>query len=109
MNPLHEKEYDESIELALKHLTQLKLYLYVYLNAALVLVIELFEEQTLNVDLNAINDGSFFKEYTRNEEISRIQIDVSKGEGEVALCHRGFDFISGCLSRLYKVGGFPQS
>ena len=60
-----EKEYDESIELALKHLTQLKLYLYVYLNAALVLVIELFEEQTLNVDLNAINDGSFFKEYTR--------------------------------------------
>lgn len=73
-----EKEYDESIELALKHLTQLKLYLYVYLNAALVLVIELFEEQTLNVDLNAINDGSFFKEYTRKKKSAESKLMLAK-------------------------------
>lgn len=62
--PVTEEQFEESIKSAFAHLEKVKLYLYIYLNAALVQAIELFEEQTRNVDMKDINDGEFLKEYS---------------------------------------------
>lgn len=97
--PVTEEQFEESIKSAFAHLEKVKLYLYIYLNAALVQVIELFEEQTRNVDMKDINDGEFLKEYSEmkkeaenklkhaqeREEWLSVEVEVRSGKINPAL------------------------
>lgn len=79
-------ELIKSMQSAEDHLTQLKLYLYLYLNSALVETIKLFEQQTRNVDLNVVNDGEFLQKYTQMKKQAEDKLRFAREkEGTVSV------------------------